>query len=1353
MKTKLLSIMLTLTVLITLFGIAAPASAAVKTTVPEIAKVQHDPLPGPYDTAYVSVTGSDATGTGTITNPWRTITHAVNMLPYDEIANGPEAYEAGLPAGWADDPPGSLAANNDRILVYKTAPNQWFGYSSTINPIAEHIVVTQPVLIQAYDPTDAYDANSYKVDITGQGDPQVIEIVASDVTIDGLFLTGADITVYAHPPLVPPTPYIENVEVLNCVVKVDQVSNTVGTGIEMEFVKYPDIINNHIYVGVEPEGDLLSVSEAWGIYLNTCFQSTVTDNMLDIHGDPLAVGIEMWYCPKSLVQTNTMNVLAAGDNIAIGIKAVYSDLIQILDNIIDRVETNGTSMALGFGIKVFNSNRVDVLNNTVVVQNNGVNDPCGLMLAMGIWLKNSNESNVKDNPVTVTGIGAFNGNVLPFELTDLLSEDDLADLDELTNLLEVSIGQAPTFAAGAAAVIGIKVCDSYLVKVKTNTVTVKLAVDFVAGDVEGAVALGGGVAVGILGFDADKIMVKENTVLVTKADAEDTAQPRPDAMVYIKVHSVEPLTQDFSGGLALAVSLGIALVDCDLGMVEDNDVAAYATEFADIQAVPTPGDIIVPLAEGSALARVNSELMQAVYQSFTETIESDEISAEVSGDLPSIESFAAGGGLVAGIGILVACSDGVVIDGNTPVVGSGDMEGNTWSKESGEGEAEAFMGGLGLGIGIAVIDSMSPQVTNNTAVEGNGSVDLDVGALHDPPVTITDAEAFGGGAGVGFGILLVGTMDFRADAGELTGQALEELEVAPEGGLWSGHTIVMGNQAMASGVADKIHISAEDQIPDHPAFAIGKGLGLAGGIVAVWSPCIVIKQNTVSANGNAEVCIISEAIDTFDPLSMGGAAGIGIGIASIGSWRSQIIDNEPMGQGTARGFVLSIETPTLQSPALGFGGSIGLGDGILVFGSGGSLVMSNGLDDEDTQDIENTSNAVTTGLGYAKTKVLAINTVPLDSAVALALAAGIGKGIAVVDSPCTDVVECNTAAGEGRAKVLSWSDADFDYSFKLGVSASIDILMKLWPGNNDIDEVTFEGRHGPHFGVVNYNSMVDADPIGDNGWKVIVVDAGLLKIGWPMLDAQFNWWNDPTGPTGFGPGTGTGEAVYWVGKSVDFTPWLYVVHTDVLYNQIGKFGFYIKLCKGLNTISTPIALEETVVPSRQWKDIVANSGLAGKIKYTFKWDDAGQGWIPVPSDSTMTFDPLDAWYIYLFDDCESLILMVNSDDGHPYSMPTRNLSAQWNLIGPNPLFPMGSMPADDALSSILQTPSGLPGYTQLISPVVRCQNAWYYVPGMKYAPDMQSGRGYWVWMENPDTLVGSGFSPLPDQLSKIYGGH
>ena len=123
MKIKLLSLMLTLTVLITLLGVAVPASAAVKTAV-QTPEAEPSVLPGPYDDAYVSLTGSDVTGTGVAGNPWRTITHAVEMLPYDadpDVDDPPGSYEDNVDR---EDPPGSTPEVPDRILVYQTGQNR-----------------------------------------------------------------------------------------------------------------------------------------------------------------------------------------------------------------------------------------------------------------------------------------------------------------------------------------------------------------------------------------------------------------------------------------------------------------------------------------------------------------------------------------------------------------------------------------------------------------------------------------------------------------------------------------------------------------------------------------------------------------------------------------------------------------------------------------------------------------------------------------------------------------------------------------------------------------------------------------------------------------------------------------------------------------------------------------------------------------------------------------------------------------------------------------------------------------------------------------------------------------------------
>ena len=1200
-----------------------------------------------YDERYVSMDGMDDIGQdGSIAEPWRTITYAESRLPYD---NG----------------------NPDRINVMPS-DTLWYG-----GAVPENIVVDMPVTIKSTD-----GAAVTTINVAGQGTvpDAVIEITSSDVVIDGLFLTGTMTGVDAHG-----SSYIDNVEVLNCIIKVDQVMD--GIGIFMAKVKYPVIDNNDIYVGTEGAGLALSVTYAWGIVMFDCFTATVINNELEVHGDFLAVGIDMELCPKSLVGVlsdgtpapNTINVLAAGDVVGIGIKVKDSPLIDVACNTVT-VETNGNSWAVAFGIKVKTSDRADVNVNTVTVNNNVVGgSSSGFLLAMGIWLKSSHESNVNDNTVTVNGIGNVN-NTANAELD--LDEDMLEELADADEILLQTLGNPMCFLGGFGIVCGIKVSNSEMVMVDGNSVDVDLDLTVISGQEEVAAGAGAGVALGIAAKNSPMLKVMDNTMVDVYSN------------VYTRVTAVNPGIGEFGIGGALSVALGITLCGSP-GMVSGNSVSAEGD--LDLLVESKPGG--TALEAGSALARFDSEVMSAIYQSLVETVQSEQIDVEMSGDLPSVESFAMGGGLAAGIGILVLFSDGTVVSDNDPVTGTGNVIANVWSKESDDMEdAKAFGGGLGLGVGIAVIDCRGVEVSNNSGVDGTGTADATVGAQHDPPAGIQYAEAMGGGAGIGIGILLVGLPQFCAEAEEL-----------PEGECWWDRPVVYGNVVTASGIADPVTVDAVDLIPSHESFACGKGLGLAKGICAIFYPWILIEGNTVSAAGDAYVDIYAQAIHEFDPLAIGGAAGIGIGIGTVACMAVEIINNTAVGQGTADTEVGATEEVDMVE-AIGLGGSIGLGTGIFVFGCPFGTIEA---------------NSVATGLGDAETDVIATSYIPLSDAYAYGLAFGIGKGICVSCSPWTRVIDCNTAAGEGTARVVASAMADFDYEGALGVAADMDITVELLMGRP---------------GVVQYNSMVDATALGSNSGPIMVVDAGLFYMGFHPLPGRFNWWNHFTGPSGFGPGNG--EPVIWVFAEVWYMPWLYVVHTDVLDEQIGKFGFAFHMEKGLNTLSTPIALEEYVVPSRQWQDIVANSSLEDQVKFVTRWNPATQLWESVaPTD---TLDPLDAFYIYMYEECHWVILMVNSDMGHPYSMPSRALSADWNLIGPNPLFgPPPFMPVDEALSSIEQTPAGLPGYTQVISPIVSGQEAWYYVPGMDNVPNMWKGRGYWLWMENPDTLAGFGFSPLP----------
>jgi len=1303
MKRKTVNLVLSLIVVFTMAAIVAPAGAA-KVEAAGLGSGVYGGFSSydlsQYDVRYVAIDpltptgepGQDAGSVGSEEDPWRHIWYAVQELPYADGATGMDPS-----IGGADGVP-----EPDLIVVGPSEPT-WYG--GPTNP--EVIVVDEAVVIVSRD-----GAAVTRIDVSGQNPATgplmaVIHIIHSDVVIDGLWLAsngsenmpdwpanyGANTGVAAVGPAIDNP--IEDVKVLNCRIKIDEYQE--GYGIDFLNVKYDVKDGNDIDVGVmggELDIGPASLSMAFGIIQENCFTSQVTNNELDVEGSSHAIGIQLKNCDKSLVGVlpedegsnpapNDVEVLAGGDVVGIGIKVTDSDLIDIMYNLVT-VEANGNAWGVAYGIKVKNSDRSQVNVNTVYVEMNLIGDGTGFLTARGIAIKYCDESEVNDNDVTVKGTGDVNVTIVTPGFG--LDEDLAEDLAEFEPILLQSLGIDQSMAYGMGSAVGISVRDSMAVEVRDNTVDVDLSVDIVSADEPEASGGGGGCAIGISAVGSGGISVVDNDVTV-------------DDVVRTWVNAYENLALESACGSGMSVALGITLISSP-GMVEGNGVEANADLKVDIKSKGYASSTFDP---GAALSVVDSQIMGAIYLQLEETLASEAIGVQVSGDLPGIQATGTGGGVAAGIGILVITSNVVSVNQNNPVIGTGDVDVDVWSYEQiPQQDVQATGGGVGLGVGIAIIGTRAATVNDNLGVNGTGTADVDVAAQHGG--MDLHAGAAGGGAGIGIGILLCGTMAFQTEAEEL-----------PEGQCWPDRPVVSGNEVTASGIAVPVYISAEDLIESHEACAIGGGLGLALGIAAVWYPGIVIEDNMVNADAMAYVDIYAEAVHDFDPTSIGGAAAIGIGITTVQCFMPDIINNQAVGTGQAYSEVGATEKVVMESNALG--GSIGLGMGIFVV---------------DCVFGEVRGNSVATGKGDAECVVIAESFIPLSEATATSFATGIGKGIAVMWSPWTDVVRCNTAAGEGRARVSATYDADFGSAGALGFAGSYDIVMKL----------IHTHPWGPQFGVVQYNSMVDASPLdpGINAGPVIVMDAGLFKMG-PYLNAWYNWWNDPTGPSGFGPGNG--EPVIWTGfHPVDYVPWLYVVHTEVLDEQIGKFGFYLKMCKGLNTLSTPIALDEFVMPSRTWGDIVNNSGLAGEIKFVDRWDPTTQAWVSVTP--TTFLDPLDAFYVYFFHGPQYVILYVNSSDGHPYCMPTRGLSAGWNLIGPNPIFPNPGMKVPVALSSIAMTPDALPGYTQAISPLVQCQDAWIYVPGMPPPPPtMKSGRGYWTWMENPDTLVGFGFSPLP----------
>jgi hypothetical protein len=66
--------------------------------------------------------------------------------------------------------------------------------------------------------------------------------------------------------------------------------------------------------------------------------------------------------------------------------------------------------------------------------------------------------------------------------------------------------------------------------------------------------------------------------------------------------------------------------------------------------------------------------------------------------------------------------------------------------------------------------------------------------------------------------------------------------------------------------------------------------------------------------------------------------------------------------------------------------------------------------------------------------------------------------------------------------------------------------------------------------------------------------------------------------------------------------------------------------------------------------------------------------------------------------------------------------------------------------TVANTPTNLPGYSQVISPSMNSSD-WTYSSGQSYTDeDMLVGEGYWIYMQNDCTLVGFTITPIEPSL-------
>jgi len=180
----------------------------------------------------------------------------------------------------------------------------------------------------------------------------------------------------------------------------------------------------------------------------------------------------------------------------------------------------------------------------------------------------------------------------------------------------------------------------------------------------------------------------------------------------------------------------------------------------------------------------------------------------------------------------------------------------------------------------------------------------------------------------------------------------------------------------------------------------------------------------------------------------------------------------------------------------------------------------------------------------------------------------------------------------------------------------------------------------------------------------------------------------------------------------------------------------VTLSAGWNLLSTPIKLDADGDALGQIFDAESLSN----IEVSYRWDAVNQVWAQVVS-TDYQFLPLEAVYMKVKSGVSATAEFMASEGLS--APPSRVLRQGLNLIGPAPALEAGVFPAtplDEALVSIKVAAGGLSGYSMVISPGLN-QPGWTYALGGD-VQNLLPFKGYWVVMDNADTLYGFSTTPI-----------
>ena len=142
------------------------------------------------------------------------------------------------------------------------------------------------------------------------------------------------------------------------------------------------------------------------------------------------------------------------------------------------------------------------------------------------------------------------------------------------------------------------------------------------------------------------------------------------------------------------------------------------------------------------------------------------------------------------------------------------------------------------------------------------------------------------------------------------------------------------------------------------------------------------------------------------------------------------------------------------------------------------------------------------------------------------------------------------------------------------------------------------------------------------------------------------------------------------------------------------------------------------------------------VTIAYRYNAATAAWVQIVTGNTVL--PLEG-------------ILISSSQAHTATLfistvnivpPTKALSAGWNLVGTTPVLSSTTMAADEALISVFSTASGLVGYNQVVSPSINTTTFSWTRGDTTGIPTLDRWKGYWVFMENADTMAGFSSTPF-----------